>query len=78
MKMIQQARIGPQGMIRIFTEMRAEAEAASKLLQYLSTHPQMQDRVEALKGQAAQARYTPVRWPERETWSAIAGACRAP
>ncbi len=76
MKMIQQARIDAQGMIRMFSAMEAESERTPGVIRYLSTHPEMPARVEALKVMAAQAQYTPVRLLEGAPWEAIAGGCR--
>ena len=75
MKMLQAARIDPAGMIDFFLTAKKETGDLPKAFTYLSTHPHTDDRIEALKRQAAQARYTPVRLLPNYPWGEIGKIC---
>ncbi len=77
MKMLQAARIDPAGMIRFFITLKKEGMEIPRSMQYLSTHPQTDDRIEHLQRLAAEARYTPVRLLPRYPWRDIGEICDA-
>ena len=49
MERMQQARLDPDGMIRAFRMLEREAADLPRGLQYLSTHPQLADRIRAVE-----------------------------
>src|SRR5262249_51181309 len=55
LKLLQEARIDPGGMIRFFEALAAVDRQPARLLKYLSTHPSPVDRIERLKALAAGA-----------------------
>jgi len=77
MRMLQRARVDPQGMIRFFDNLEAGAAQMPRLAQYLSTHPRTEDRLERLRRLASQGRYSPAPLLPGQDWAAIAAArCR--
>ncbi len=75
MKMVQAARIDPQGMVAMYATLQREASDSPGALTYLSTHPRTADRLEQLKRLAAEARYTPIALLPGYDWPDIRKIC---
>jgi len=57
MDLFEKAGIEPQAMIRMFRKLEREAPGLSKRLSYLSTHPDMGDRIREIERWAAERNY---------------------
>lgn len=79
MRLLQAAQVNPDGMIDFFRKLAASGDEAPRFMNYLSTHPSSEARMEALSEMAAEARYTPVDVLTPAEWSAVTrpGRCRA-
>jgi predicted Zn-dependent protease len=78
MRMLQQARVDPRGMLAFFESMQALEGQLPAGVQYLSTHPTAGDRLRTLSALAAQPPpQPPVRLLAGENWDAVKGMCRA-
>lgn len=75
MRMLQAARIDPRGVIDFFVKLQKEEGDLPKPLTYLSNHPSTADRLAALRRQAAEARYTPIRLVDDFPWKEIQKIC---
>jgi beta-barrel assembly-enhancing protease len=76
MASLQQARLDPNAMVTVYERLARESSDLPGALKYLSTHPQMSDRVEKLKALAGEARYTPVRVVTNSRWAELKSECR--
>lgn len=76
MRMLIQAGIDPAGMIAFFEALRRGDTKGAALSQYLSTHPQTQERVERLKSLAAQSQVRPVTLLPDDDWRGIRKICQ--
>lgn len=76
MKLLQLARINPQGMLAILREFETLEGSRPSGLQYLSTHPLSRDRVAALERLAADAPSEPIDLLPDVDWSQISAPCR--
>jgi beta-barrel assembly-enhancing protease len=76
MKTIQRARLAPEAMVRIYERLALESGDLPGALQYLSTHPEMKDRVGKLKRLARESRYHPVTIGNAARWTEIRESCR--
>ena len=75
MRMIQQAKIDPRGMVDLFARLHKESGDVPRALEYLSTHPATESRLERLQFLADQARYTPTPLPD-SSWKQTREACQ--
>ena len=75
MKLIQAARIDPQGMIDLFLRFQKSEGQVPKSIKYLSTHPSNVDRIEQLRHLAATVSYTPVPLLPDYPWCEIGRMC---
>jgi len=75
MRLIQAARIDPQGMIDIFLTLQAESGKVPGMLAYLSTHPGIEDRIRTLKELVAAPRAAPVPLLPGLPWEEVAADC---
>ena len=78
MKMVQAARIDPQGMVAAYSGLQQMAEKRGEPPIYLSSHPRTAERLAQLKRMAAEARYTPIRLLPDVRWAKIREMCRQP
>ncbi len=77
MKLLQQARIDPAGMVSIYRKLDEVEATLPEGLEYLSTHPAMDERIAVLEQMAGEADYEPVQLPAQADWAGIALGCRA-
>ena len=75
MKLILASGIDPQGMISFFETMHAESEKSLRLPAYLSSHPDLEDRIRRLKQLAGKSRPDPARLLPGYNWEDIHGFC---
>jgi Zn-dependent protease with chaperone function len=78
MLLLQRAEADPRGMVDMFKNMSEEDLDLPRSIQYLSSHPQTEDRIRDLEQLAAQAEHTPAPLLTEEEWSALQKACKAP
>lgn len=78
MRMVQAARIDPQGMVAAYAGLQQKAEKRGEPLIYLSSHPRTAERLARLKRIAAETRYTPIRLLPDVRWVKIREMCRQP
>ena len=76
-KMLMAAGVDPQGMIRFFEKMQNESEKSLKLPAYLSTHPDLNDRIQRLKSLAADSQPPSVKLLQDYAWKDIYRLCEA-
>jgi predicted Zn-dependent protease len=76
MRLLIQAGIDPAGMIAFFEVLQRGDRKGAALFQYLSTHPQTQERVERLKLLAAQSQVKPVKLLPDYDWRDIRNICQ--
>ena len=69
------ARIDPQGMVDAFRRLNEHGDQVPRIARYLSTHPQIEDRVERLQRVADNftGRTEELRFGD---WNDIAFACK--
>lgn len=77
MELLQQARLDPKAMVRVYEKLQREGTDMPGALRYLSTHPNTGDRVRILGELAKRANYQPVASEGRERWGALRGRCRS-
>lgn len=75
MKLIQGTRVDPHAMVRIYMTLREEGLRVPRFAQYLSTHPDIEERISMLRGLAATAQYEPVPLTTEVPWSSIIARC---
>jgi predicted Zn-dependent protease len=76
MRLIQGARIDPNAMIRIYVTLREEGLRMPRFVQYLSTHPDIEERIALLRSLASTAQYEPVPLTTEIPWSSLTARCR--
>jgi predicted Zn-dependent protease len=76
MRLLQRARIDPAGMVNIYQKLDEVEATLSGGLEYLSTHPAMDDRIAELEHMAAAADYESVRLPAGGEWAEMRRKCR--
>jgi predicted Zn-dependent protease len=76
MRLLIQAGIDPAGMIAFFEVLQRGDRRGAALFQYLSTHPQTQERVERLKSLAAQSHVKSVKLLPDYDWRDIRRICK--
>jgi predicted Zn-dependent protease len=76
MRLLIQAGIDPAGMIAFFEVLQRGDRRGAALFQYLSTHPQTQERVKRLKLLAAQSQVKPVNLLPNYDWRDIRKICQ--
>jgi beta-barrel assembly-enhancing protease len=76
MRAMQRARLDPEGMVRIYQRLALESGDLPVALRYLSTHPEMKERVERLKQLAAENRYQPAAVDNAVNWAEVRALCR--
>jgi len=77
MRMLQEARIAPDGMIRFFTRLDEQSKDVPALVAYLSTHPRNAARIAALERLALE-NDAPVSALNRHQWGTLGAPCPAP
>ena len=77
MKLLMASGINPHGMITFFETIQEESEKSLKLPTYLSTHPELKDRVQRLKWLAGRSPYASVKLLQDYDWKDIYGFCGA-
>lgn len=78
MKLLLAARIDPSGMIAFFELLRREGVRMPGLLEYLSTHPNTEDRIERLKALAQKPSSQPVKLLPDRDWQEVRKICQFP
>jgi len=77
MKLIQAARVDPNGMVSFLRRLSREGSGAPRGRAYLSTHPLTAERIKHMERMAAGAHYTPVALLPEYPWSEIGRNCVA-
>ena len=75
MKMILSAGIDPTGMVSIFKKLEREDNKSLRIPTYLSSHPDMEKRIELLKSMAGKPRSPSFPLAERYDWEEIRRFC---
>jgi predicted Zn-dependent protease len=77
MRLLQAARVAPGGMLSFFRKLAEQEDAgnAPQFLNYLSTHPNSEARLDALSALAGSATYEPVPILSDAQWTAVTAAC---
>jgi len=78
MRMLLRANIDPAGMITFFERLRRGGGRSPALFRYLSTHPETDDRIRALKSLAANPPERPVRLLPDYDWRDVRKICPDP
>jgi Zn-dependent protease with chaperone function len=78
LRMLQAARVDPQGMVRFFEALAKADRQPAMLLKYLSTHPSPIDRIERLEELAAATSAPPVPLLPGTDWDEVRTLCEAP
>lgn len=76
MRMLQAARVAPDGMLAYFARVSATRGDGPEVLNYLSTHPRSADRMAALQTLAAEAAYTAVPVLDAAQWTSLRAPCQ--
>jgi predicted Zn-dependent protease len=76
MKLMQAVKANPLGMVEMFNHLKGLDLELPEAIQYLSSHPATDDRIESLEQLAAGADYEPEPLLSDEDWEALQGACR--
>lgn len=77
MDLFEKAGIDPDAMVRMFRKLEGEGPKLSKGLSYLSTHPDMGDRIEAIAKWAGERRYARRPLLAGRQWPPSFKACQA-
>ena len=77
MGMILAARIDPQGMVQVFKRFQEMSSDMPKALQYFSTHPRTEDRIDQLQTMADGASYMSEPLLAEVDWSEVTRSCKA-
>ena len=75
MKIMEEAKIDPDGMVEFFEILDRETGDMPDSLRYLSTHPQTDDRILKLKELAGVMKYQPVKLHNKKEWEEIKKIC---
>lgn len=75
LRMLQAAQVDAGGMVDFFGTLAAQGREAPRLATYLSSHPQTADRIAALEGLVANARYTPIPLVPDYPWETMGQSC---
>jgi predicted Zn-dependent protease len=75
MQLILEARIDPAGIVRLMRRLDENGGSRSRGLEYLSSHPLTEARVEQLEQMANQARYSPAPLLPNYSWDDIRKVC---
>jgi Zn-dependent protease with chaperone function len=75
MRVLQAARIDPNGMIAMFRVLEAQSPDLAGPLSYLSTHPSIDSRIERLIQMSQERSISPVPILPATDWRAIASTC---
>ncbi|MGQ0550078.1 MAG: M48 family metallopeptidase [Armatimonadota bacterium] len=78
MKMVQAARIDPQGMVAAYAGLQRAAEKMGEPPAYLSSHPSTAGRLAHLRRMASEARYTPITLLPGVRWAQVREMCGRP
>ncbi len=78
MRMLLQAKIDPQGMLAFFEMLQQEKLELPDTLEYLSTHPTTQDRIDHLRTLARQQPVPPATLLPDYDWSDMKKICQPP
>ncbi len=76
-KLLMASGVNPHGMITFFETIQKESEKSLKLPTYLSTHPELKNRIQRLKWLAERSSYTSVRLLQDYNWKDIYWFCGA-
>lgn len=74
-KMMKEAKLDPNGMVEFFEIIKKSSFNISKSLEYVSTHPQTESRIETLKGYTKDIDYKPVVLFTDNEWKEIKKIC---
>jgi len=77
MKLLMASGVNSQGMITFFERIQEESEKSLKLPTYLSTHPEMKDRIQKLKCLAGKSPHSSVKLLQGYDWKDMYRTCRA-
>ena len=77
MKLLMASGINPHGMITFFETIQEESEKSLKLPTYLSTHPELTERIQRLKWVTGKSPYASVRLLQNYNWKDIYRLCGA-
>jgi predicted Zn-dependent protease len=75
LEMLQRARIDPDGMVAFFKTPKNESGDLPRFLNYVSTHPPTEDRIERLRQMADQNDYEPLALLPDINWPAVHKMC---
>lgn len=75
--MLLEAGINPEGMVTFFEMLKQKGMEVPTALQYLSTHPTTEDRIEKLKSLAGQSPHPSAKLLPNYDWSDIGKICEA-
>ncbi len=78
MQLLIAAKIDPQGMVDFFEKLKKEYGDMPEFLQYVSTHPSSDERIETLRILAQSFREEPVPLLPDDDWSRISDICGPP
>jgi beta-barrel assembly-enhancing protease len=73
--MLLAAGIDPRGMVTFFERLKKEEGKYPEVPVYLSTHPDLEDRIARLQALANQGRQNPIKLLPGENWNDIRNAC---
>jgi predicted Zn-dependent protease len=76
MRMLQRARIDPNGLVRLMGILQAESGGEIGAMRYFSTHPASAERAAAMRALAAEATYAPRALLPGVAWPPSLAACR--
>jgi predicted Zn-dependent protease len=76
-KLLMASGVNPHGMITFFETIPKESEKSLKLPAYLSTHPELKDRIQRLKWLAQNSPYASVKLLQDYNWKDIYWFCGA-
>jgi len=75
MKMLNEAKIDPYGMVEFFEILNNHTGDIPDSLEYLSTHPQTKDRIYNLREMSKGMKYKPVKFYNKKEWEKIKKIC---
>ncbi len=77
MRLLMASGVNSQGMITFFERIQEESEKSLKFPTYLSTHPEMKDRIQKLKWLAGKSPHSSVKLLQGYDWKDMYRTCRA-